>query len=63
MIFMCIYTLAHQLGIYKENNYEDRSVGLKTYWGSGVGCGVVHRLLHFHEANLVFEPSAPVGQL
>jgi hypothetical protein len=35
MIFMCIHTLAHQLGIYKEDNYEDRSVELKIYWGSG----------------------------
>jgi hypothetical protein len=51
---MCIHTLAHQLGIYKEDNYEDRSVELKTYWGSGVECGVVHRLLHFHEAHVWF---------
>jgi hypothetical protein len=51
---MCIHTLAHQLGIYKENNYEDTSVGLKTYWGSAVGCGVVHRHLHFDEANVWF---------
>jgi hypothetical protein len=44
---MCMHTLVHQLGIYKEHNYEDRSVGLKTYRGSGVGCGVVHRLFAF----------------
>jgi hypothetical protein len=44
---MCIHTLAHQLGIYKEDNYEDRSVELKTYWGSGVECGVAHRLFAF----------------
>ena len=51
---MCIHTLTHQLGIYKEDNYKDRSVGLKTYLGSGVGCGVVHRLFHFHEAHVWF---------
>jgi hypothetical protein len=29
-MFMYIHTLVHQVRIYKEDNYEDRNVELKT---------------------------------
>jgi hypothetical protein len=62
IIFTCIHT-SHQLRIYKENNYEDTSVKVKTSCGfECVKRGFSPTFTVHDEASLGFEPSAPVRQ-
>jgi len=60
--FIYIHTFAHQLWIYKEYNYADTSVKVKTSRDSGCGKRGCSPTFYINKANLGFDPSAPVGQ-